>query len=65
MALSEEKAKEIMDGIERRIRHAYNCGFNDGMHAMKNKYIKEISEKIEDILTAYIVYEEEQEKIPW
>ena len=44
--ISDEKLKEIMDGIENRVRHAYNCGWNDGFSAMKEKIAKDIQEKI-------------------
>ena len=46
--ISEEKLKEIMNGIENRIRHAYNCGWNDGFSAMKEKITKDIQERIEE-----------------
>lgn len=44
--ISDEKLKEIMGGIENRIRHAYNCGWNDGFGAMKEKVAKDIQERI-------------------
>lgn len=46
--ISDEKLKEVMDGIENRIRHAYNCGWNDGFNAMKEKITNSIQEEIKE-----------------
>lgn len=44
--ISNEKLAEIMNGIENKVRHAYNCGWNDGFGAMREKVAKDIQERI-------------------
>lgn len=62
--ISDEKLKEIMNGIEigieNRVRHAYNCGWNDGFNAVKGRAINEIRETIDDVVITLL--EKEKEK---
>lgn len=48
--LSKEKVDEIMNGIENKIRHAYNCGYSDGCHDMRMKFTKDIQTSIEEVV---------------
>lgn len=50
MSISSDKLSEIMDGIANKIRHAYNCGFNDGCEAIYRKIGKDIGDRLVDDL---------------
>ena len=50
MSISPEKLYEIMNGVASKIRHAYNCGFNDGRKAVYEKIGKDISDRLVDDL---------------
>lgn len=50
MAIPQDKLKSIMDGVEDKIRHAYNCGEDAGRKEMIEKYKAEVGEKVDRAL---------------
>lgn len=60
MAIPQDKLESIMDGVEDKIRHAYNCGEEAGRKAIAEKYKTEVGEKVDRALNQnngmWIVY---------
>ena len=46
MSIPENKLKQCMDGIENRIKHAYNCGWTDGYQAAEEKFAASVAHSI-------------------
>lgn len=54
--MKDEKIKEIMNSIENRVRHAYNCGYHDGVEDTKKWLTSEVIDRITEGVDKAILY---------
>lgn len=46
MTIPQDRLDPIMDSIENRIRHAYNCGYEDGYKEAADIYLSKVVDKV-------------------